>query len=323
MTSQRMKPRAMSEWIVAAASSAFCPRRSVQARVSLSPAVKKLMRPSSSLSRRTTSSSADGALPERGRFLGRQFGELRLELQVDALRAVLDREQRLRRQRLEPGRKLAGEVGERTACIDVREHALELGHFLPQLLVAGLRLLRHALEPTLDVVAVGDEQLEPQRLEVVRGDPRPREPVEDDEQRIDLAKVAEQLRTGSSHLDDPDRGRASPCADRMASAIRVRRGSGIAAMPTSPVGAYAGQRVEEGGLARARQPDDPDLERHYAPGICFCSETSARCWSDLIAPSVLPRMMPTSALGRLKTNFSVSTCCCSCERPSISSSMLC
>jgi hypothetical protein len=42
----------------------------------------------------------------------------------------------------------------------------------------------------------------------------------------------------------------------------------------------------------------------------------------LIAPSVLPRIVATSAFGKLKTNFSVSTCCCSGERFSISSSML-
>src|SRR2546430_12226123 len=55
----------------------------------------------------------------------------------------------------------------------------------------------------------------------------------------------------------------------------------------------------------------------------LCNETSARCCSDLIAPSVLSRIVATSALGRLKTNFSVSTCCCSVDSPSISSSMLC
>ena len=42
-----MKPRARSEWIAAAASTAVAPRRSVQARHSSSPAVKKLNSPSS------------------------------------------------------------------------------------------------------------------------------------------------------------------------------------------------------------------------------------------------------------------------------------
>ena len=121
-----MKPRAMSEWIVSAASSAVRPRRSVHARVSLSPAVKKLISPSSSLSRRTTSSSADAPSRNVGRFLLGQLRQLGLELEVDPVRAVLDREQRLRRQRLEPGRQLARPVRERAACVDVREHPLEL-----------------------------------------------------------------------------------------------------------------------------------------------------------------------------------------------------
>src|SRR6476620_7840151 len=59
ITSARMKPRAMSVWIVSAASSAVRPRRSDHARVSFSPAVKKLINPSSSLRRRTTSSRAE------------------------------------------------------------------------------------------------------------------------------------------------------------------------------------------------------------------------------------------------------------------------
>src|SRR5205814_298707 len=61
--SQRMKPRAMSEWIVSAASSAVSPRLSVQARVSLSPAVKNVIRSRVSASRRTTSPSADSPPP--------------------------------------------------------------------------------------------------------------------------------------------------------------------------------------------------------------------------------------------------------------------
>ena len=41
----------------------------------------------------------------------------------------------------------------------------------------------------------------------------------------------------------------------------------------------------------------------------------------MIAPSVLPRIVAASAFAKLKTNFSVSTCCCSGERSSISSSI--
>ena len=53
----------MSEWIVSAASSAVSPRRSVQARVSFSPAVKNVIRSSVSASLRTTSPSADSPPP--------------------------------------------------------------------------------------------------------------------------------------------------------------------------------------------------------------------------------------------------------------------
>src|SRR5579884_2233832 len=58
-----MKPRAMSEWIVSAASSALSPRCSVHARVSFSPAVKNVIRSSVSTSLRTTSPSADSPPP--------------------------------------------------------------------------------------------------------------------------------------------------------------------------------------------------------------------------------------------------------------------
>ena len=46
------------------------------------------------------------------------------------------------------------------------------------------------------MVAVGDEQLELQRLEVVLRHARAGEAVEDDEQRVDLPQLAEQLRPG-------------------------------------------------------------------------------------------------------------------------------
>ena len=42
----------------------------------------------------------------------------------------------------------------------MRKHALEVGDFLLELQLSGLRLLRNALEATLDMVTVGDEQLQ-------------------------------------------------------------------------------------------------------------------------------------------------------------------
>src|ERR671922_2221348 len=78
------------------------------------------------------------------------------------------------------------------ARVEVREQAVELLDLAFQLRVAGLRLLGDALEPALDVVAVGDEQLELQRLEIVRGHAGAGEAVEHDEQRVDLAQVPQQ-----------------------------------------------------------------------------------------------------------------------------------
>ena len=46
ITSARMKPRAMSEWILPAASTAVEPSRTVQARASMGPAVKNEISPS-------------------------------------------------------------------------------------------------------------------------------------------------------------------------------------------------------------------------------------------------------------------------------------
>ena len=76
----------------------------------------------------------------------------------------------------------------------MREQPLEVGHLDLEPRVSRLRLLPDAFEAPLDVVAVGDEELELQRLEVVRRNARAREPVEDDKQGVDLAQIAEQLR---------------------------------------------------------------------------------------------------------------------------------
>ena len=58
-------------------------------------------------------------------------------------------------------------VGERPAALDVREQPLEVFRLLAELRVARLRLLAHALEAPLDMVAVGDEQLELELLDLV------------------------------------------------------------------------------------------------------------------------------------------------------------
>ena len=87
----------------------------------------------------------------------------------------------------------------------MRQHPFELGHLLLQLQFARLRLLRDALEPPLDMIPIGNQQLEPQRLQVVGGNPGAREAVEDDEQRIHLAQIPQQLGPGAPHLDDSNR----------------------------------------------------------------------------------------------------------------------
>ena len=186
-----MKPRAMSVWIVAAASSAVCPPRSVQARVSFSPAVKNVIRPSASLRRRTTSSSADGPSRNSAASSSESSASSASSLQSIPRGPVLDGQQRLRRQRVELGRQLLRPVGERPPRVEVSEERLELSELGTLRRLARLRFLRDPLVAALDVVAVGDEQLELQGLEVVLGGRSVREAVEHREDRVDLAKVPE------------------------------------------------------------------------------------------------------------------------------------
>src|SRR5262249_46965158 len=73
--------------------------------------------------------------------------------------------------------------------------------------LAGLRLLADPLEPALDMIAICDEELELQRLEIVTRRPGTRESVQHDEQSIDLTQISEQRRTCPAHLDDANRRR--------------------------------------------------------------------------------------------------------------------
>ena len=101
MTSQRMNPRARSVWTAAAASSAVSPRSSVQARASLSPAVKNVIRSAASKASPEDSLERRRPLAVLGRLLGGQLGQLGLEFQIDPARPVLEHDERLRGQRLE------------------------------------------------------------------------------------------------------------------------------------------------------------------------------------------------------------------------------
>src|SRR3954447_15966837 len=153
------------------------------------------------------------AVAKRRRLLVRELRELRLEREVDPARAVLDRDQRLRRQRLELSRQLPGKIGERRARVGVGKDLAQLLDLRPQLRIARLRLLLDSLETPLDVVAIRDEQLELPVLHVTaaaggeklelevlqdRGRLAPRrEAVEDDEQGVHLPQRPEQRRAGS------------------------------------------------------------------------------------------------------------------------------
>src|SRR3954447_5796940 len=86
------------------------------------------------------------------------------------------------------------------------EGALQLPELGAKTRVTGLRLLLDALEAPLDVIAVGNEKLEPQRLQVVCGITGTRPVVQNGEQSINLAQVAEKLSARSWNVDHADRG---------------------------------------------------------------------------------------------------------------------
>ena len=259
----------MSVWIAAAASSAVCPRRSVQPRASVSPAVKNVIRPSASNRRWTTSSSADSPSRNSAASSSGQLGQLGLELQVDPGRAVHDRDDRLRRQRLELGRQLALPVAQRLAGVQPLEHALQVGSLLAQLRVARLRLLAHALEAALDMVAVGDQQLQLEPLEValrIGAAPRSRRPPPCS------ASTRRRFPSSCGPVPGTSVTRAAAgvtFAAETTAASCPSRSSAIGAMPTcslpkSGPDARAREHVEERGLPRGRQTDDSCFQ-HLGP----------------------------------------------------------
>ncbi len=145
----------------------------------------------------------------------------------------------------------------------MRRQLLEVLDFRAQLRVARLRLLRHALQPALHVVTVGGEQLERELLGVAARVARAGPPVEHREDQVDLAQVAEQLRTGSRDIDDPDRGgRDLLRADRLGELAKPIVGHGRHADVVATRRLRARERAKERRLAGVREPNDPDLERH-------------------------------------------------------------
>src|SRR5262249_27656735 len=209
-------------------------------------------------------------LADRGRAVAKlrrlvlgELGELGLELRVEAAGPVADLDERLRRQRLETSRKLARPLGGRPLGLEMSENSLERRDLGSELLIARLRLLAHALQPLLDVIAVGDQQLEPKRLQVVVRAPRARPRIQDDEQRVDLAQVAEQLSAGSGNIDDAKRSRRDLLRvldrrDRLEPLVGNRGPADL--LPARHRGPCAPQSLEERRLAGVRQADDADRE---------------------------------------------------------------
>ena len=209
-TSQRMKPRAMSEWIAAAASSAVC-------AAAQRPGARLLLAGGEERDQveRVARAAARPPRAPRRRRRGRRPPPRRVSSASSASSA----------RSIPPGpfstassglvvsgSSSAGQlarIARRAACrpstaARTSRSSLDLG---AQLRVARLRLLVDPLEPRLDVVAVGDEQLELERPRAAAAGSAPgREAVEHGEQRVDLAQVAEQRRARSRERP----GRGSP-----------------------------------------------------------------------------------------------------------------
>ena len=91
--------------------------------------------------------------------------------------------------------------------VEVCEQPLGQLDLLPLGPVSRLRLLADPLEAPLDVLAVGDDQLEPERLEIGGRIGVLRETVEDREERVGLPELAGDLCT-AGYVDDADRRRS-------------------------------------------------------------------------------------------------------------------
>ena len=238
-----------------------CPRAGLLlARGEERDEVEHLEQPARDLADRRRAAVSEGG----GLFL-RQLRELRLELRVDAAGAVLDREQRLRRQHLELRRQLARPIRQRAAGVEMCEQRLQLGHLRPQRRIAGFRLLRHAFEPSLDVIAIRDEQLELQRLEIGRRLARARPAVQHGEQRVDLPEVPEQRRARAGHVDDANRGRRDllrrdDARELIEALVRDRRHPDMLLPDARRLGMR--QRTEQSRRPCIGQADDSHLHGH-------------------------------------------------------------
>ena len=257
----------MSVWIFAAASSAVWPPRSVQARASVGPIVKKVIRPSASLSRSRDLLERRRAFAEGGGFLLGELGELGLELEVDSARAVLDDHHRLRRQRLERVRDLALVVGDRPTGLDVRQQRLEARR--PPASASG--------RPTspADAPARGASRRGRGRRRAARASAsRVRSGIGARREAVEHRRAARPIwrRLPSSAGPVPgtsctrivagvsfaDCSTAASCSQPL---VRDRRHADVR-LRLVHVRAGVRERVEQRRLAGLGQPDDPDLERH-------------------------------------------------------------
>ena len=208
------------------------------------------------------------ALAIRRRLLVGQLGELGLELQVDAARPVLDREQRLRRQRLELRRQLLRVVAERVARPrDARAARASCSASFrsagsPDFACFSTRSSRRS---TWSRSATSSSSSSVSRSRA--GSASGREAVRDGEDRVDLAEPTEERGPGSRDVDDADRRRRHlPRPDQrrhpLEPVVRDRRHADVLLAEAGAAGLR--QRREERGLPRSGKPDDPDLERHLA-----------------------------------------------------------
>src|SRR4029078_1769145 len=171
-----------------------------------------------------------------------------------------------------------------------------------------------------------DEELELQGLEVVTGIAGARPVVEHGEQRIHLAEVCAELVARSGNVDNADRRRCGllrmdDLRDLRQTIVGDRRHADV--LFPGHARSRLRERGEECRLARLLPAHDPDFDGHQpVSGSCRWRDPSARCWRDLIAPSLLPRIVPTSAFEKSKRTLSGSACCWSSERFSISSNKL-
>ena len=192
----------MSVWIVAAASSAVWPRRSVHAaRLRLAGGeerdqAERLEQPADDLVERRL------AVAESGRLLLGQFGQLGLELQVDPAGPFTTGDHRLGGQRLELGRQLALPVAQRASRV---QRARARAPAPPPRREASGRPTSPASRPARAAARRGRGRPRAARaraLEVALRIGAGREAVDDGEQRVDPAQVAEQLRPRPGHVGD-------------------------------------------------------------------------------------------------------------------------